>query len=357
LARRSESQGFIVEVEDADGLKGFGEGTPRDYVTGETVAASENAATKLSQIFIGKTFKEQKDLLSFLEEAGNARLAMDHPSAFCALEIAVLDLFARKRNVPLWGLFVKKPAVDSLTYSSVLPLLDQNQRSKFLGLTGKLGLDHVKAKVSNKDQAVELVHEIFTILGPETDLRLDANGAFSWDEAVRAIEDIRKMGLRVSAFEQPVPKGDLDGLKRVEKQSSIPVIADESACTLEEMGTIISNGICSGLSIRLSKCGGILKCIKAIKMAKEAGLFCQLGCHVGETSILAAAGRQLASICGPFKYTEGSYSKFVLGTDITETPCEFSFGGHAKIPVGPGLGIDVSKNLLSSCSQLISETV
>ncbi len=325
-------------------------------MTGETAAASENAAAQLGSLLLKKTFRNLEILIEFIEDTGSTSLATNHPSAFCAMEIALLDLFARKQGLPLWRVFTEQPCVDSLTYSAVLPLLDKGQRAKFLALTKKLGLFHIKAKVSDRGQALQLAMEIFDLLGPSTDLRLDANGAFSWQEAVDTLAALRDRGIRISAFEQPVSKDDLEGLKKVEAHSAVPVIADESACSMTDMERIISQGLCSGLSIRLSKCGGLLKCIKAVNMAKVSGLFCQLGCHVGETSILAAAGRHLAAICGPFRYTEGSYSRFVLERDITETPCEFSFHGQASIPDGPGLGIDISMQLLHSCSELISDT-
>ncbi len=282
-------------------------------------------------------------------------LAREYPSALCALEIALLDLFARKADVPIWKLFNQHPSVSSITYSSVLPLLSLDQLEKFLGLTKRYGIRQVKAKVSDKRQAQRLARDIFSIMGQETDLRLDANGAFQWQEAVEIVGIFQREQLKISAFEQPVPKEDLEGLRSVEKNSGIPVIADESACSLEDMAAIITRGLCSGLSIRLSKCGGILKSLQAVNMARRAKLFCQLGCHVGETSILAAAGRHLAAICGPFRFTEGSYSTFLLETDVSEEPCSFSAGGRATIPEGPGLGIDISPSLLKSCAEEISE--
>ena len=355
LAKRNKSQGFAVEIRDSRGERGYGEGTPRDYVTGETAEASENASLELADTLVGEHISGLEDLFSFLEDSGGSSIACEYPSAFCAIELALLDLFSRKAGIPLWRLFVKEPRVETLAYSSVLSLLEQSQRTKFLELTKRFGVSQIKAKVSGRGQANELAGEIFGLLGPETDLRLDANGAFEWNEAIEVIEDLRSRNLKVGAFEQPVSKEDLTGLKKVETATSVPVIADESACSVKDVENIISRGWCSGLNIRLSKCGGLLKCIKAAKMARSAGLFCQLGCHVGETSILAAAGRQLAAVCGPFRYTEGSYSKFLLETDVTETPCEFSLKGIATIPRTPGLGIDVSPSLLKSCSEMIAE--
>ncbi len=356
LAERNKSHGFIVEIADQEGLKGYGEGTPRDYVTGETGGESERAAARLAEELTGLNIKGRRELFSILEEAGGSPEASRYPSALCALETALLDLFARKALVPIWRLFSEEPSVAGISYSSVLPLLGRDQLASFLKLTKKYAIRQIKAKVSDKKQAESLARQISSIMGPEIDLRLDANGAFGWNDAVEIVDVMKKEGLEISAFEQPVPKEDLAGLKKVERHSGVPVIADESACTIEDMSAIISQEACSGLSIRLSKCGGLLNCIKAVDMARQKGLFCQLGCHVGETSILAAAGRHLAAVCGPFRFSEGSYSSFLLETDITEDPCIFSAGGYAAVPTGPGLGIDISSSRLEVCSERIFQT-
>jgi len=332
-----------------------GEGTPRDYVTGESPKASEDAAADLVCGLKGQVIRGRDELFQFLRETGNTRLACEYPSAFCAFELALLDLYSRRIGVPIWKLFRHAPACDTIRYSAVLPLFDSAQRANFLNLVKKIGISQVKAKVLERAQAIELAREIFRVLGQETDLRFDANAAFSPTEALEIIEGLEKEGLHLSAFEQPVSKDDIKALAKIESVSSVPVIADESACTSQDVRTIIDERVCSGISIRLSKCGGMMKSIQLAEMASKAGLFCQLGCHVGETSILSAAGRHLACICGPFKYAEGSYSRFILERDVTETPCDFGQGGIAPILSEPGLGIEISDSALEAGSEKIAE--
>ncbi len=92
-----------------------------------------------------------------------------------------------------------------------------------------------------------------------------------------------------------------------------------------------------------------------VRMAHEAGLFCQLGCHVGETSVLASAGRHLVAACGPFAVTEGCYSKFLLKDDLARERLSFGKYGKAAIPLEPGLGIQVDKDLIEKNCQGVFE--
>ncbi len=76
-------------------------------------------------------------------------------------------------------------------------------------------------------------------------------------------------------------------------------------------------------------------------MAAAAGLRCQLGCHVGETSILSAAGRHFATCAPELVYLEGSFSPFLFAREPVAQSVIFGPGGVALPLPGPGLGIEV----------------
>ncbi len=349
LAKRSESSGFLVEIQDHKGLKGYGEGTPRPYVTGEQTKDTTRALKELSEEISGRDFASEDILFSFLEGLSENGYSGTAPSAVCALELALLDLLSKRLGVPLWKIFRSRPASETITYSSILPLLDEKPRQAILRLTNEYKINQIKTKASDIDSTVEVVDEIIRALGEDTDIRVDANAAFSSKDAVRLVSALKKKGLSISCMEQPVAKDDLEGLKKVEEDSGIPVIADESFCSDEDLERIISNKSCSGINVRLSKCGGMLKSAKIVERAKKAGMFCQLGCHVGETSVLSAAGRHLAALCGPFRFVEGCYSRFLLKDDVAEPPLEFGLFGNTSVPEKPGLGLDVTEEALKRC--------
>jgi muconate cycloisomerase len=146
---------------------------------------------------------------------------------------------------------------------------------------------------------------------------------------------------RISAVEQPVAKDDFAGMRQVSEAVSIPVIADESLCTEEDARALIDLQACRIFNIRLSKCGGLGAATRIRRLAEAAGILCQVGCHVGETSILSAAGRHFALTVPQLSYMEGSLSSYLLIRDVVSEPVAFQSGGLARELPGPGLGIDV----------------
>ncbi len=95
------------------------------------------------------------------------------------------------------------------------------------------------------------------------------------------------------------------------------------------------------LNVRLSKCGGILPSLRIIGLAQRSGLGVQLGCHPGETSLLSAAGRHVASRVAGLRYVEGSYDRHILAANLTRQDLTFGYGGRARPVDGPGLGVEV----------------
>ena len=125
-----------------------------------------------------------------------------------------------------------------------------------------------------------------------------------------------------------------------------PIMLDESLCSLEDARQAIECGTCDLFNIRLSKCGGFLNSLKIAATAHQAGLGYQLGCQVGETGILSAAGRHFASSVARIKYLEGSYDRFLVKERLTTQDITFGRGGLAPALAGPGLGVDVDEERL-----------
>ena len=341
LAERTHSENLLVKVVTDSGVVGYGEGIARQYVTGETTATSlAFLRDHLIPQSNGLHWDDSEDLLVTLGELISEPNRAQAPAACCALELAILDAAGKT-----WGQSVAKllgGEKQPLVYSAVIPMMSQPSFHRLLHLIRDLHMTFVKIKVGNeRDLAVlSLAREI---LGHEVDLRVDANGAWSAEEAEQRLDAMMAYG--ISAVEQPVPKHDLPGLKLVSDRLGIPVIADESLCLEHEAEDLASLRACQVFNLRLSKCGGILAADRMFAIGQENGIGAQLGCQVGETGILSAAGRQFA-MSRKLRYLEGSYSNYLLKEDIVNEPVEFGPGGVAQPLSGPGLGIKVNEEAL-----------
>jgi len=353
LAKRQESEAILVVAESDDGFIGLGEGTPRHYVTNETLSGCVDGSLAIGKQLLHQEWNDFAGLNTVLDSVSNTSLAKRNPSAWCALELACLDLLAKSIKVPLWRLFADTPVQDSFTHSAVIPFLSSSSFNPILEIIQSLDMQFVKVKVSNDLASSSYLTTIRNVLGPEVDLRIDANGAFSADEAIAFLK--ANKSVRISSIEQPVAKDDLEGFRKVTKMGSVATIADESICNENDMDDLIAHCGCSGFNIRLSKCGGFRECLKLWNRALENGFFCQLGCHVGETGVLAAAGRHLMALCRNSRYLEGGYTRFLLESDICNEAVSFGQQGKAGLLEGDGLSVTIKAEALEKWGTLIGE--
>jgi muconate cycloisomerase len=207
------------------------------------------------------------------------------------------------------------------------------------------GYKFIKVKVGSSDDEARL--GLCRRILPEADIRIDANGAWDARSALATIERLRQFG--ISCIEQPTPKGDTEALQEVADFCPEPVMADESLCTKEDALKLASARACDMFNVRLSKCGGVFRSLDIIRTALDNRMGYQLGCLVGETGILSAAARHVASVVAGMGYFEGSYSRFLLKEDAIEedlTP-KRSVGYTLK---GSGLGVTVKEGVIRKYS-------
>ena len=308
LYTRDVTESIIVVLQDNNGNQGFGEGTPRGYVTGESLDKGLMAAKMISRKILGKPFETTKELNALVQEIGDSNVVNKNPAAFCAHETALFDLWSRAEKKCIYQLFDGKNEKTTLLYSGVIPSTSNKEEFlQYVHLIKKLKLSSVKIKVIDLENGISQLKIIREKLGREIEVRVDANAAFTADTAIQFVG--RSKAVNLSAIEQPVAKNDLSGLKKVSDHSEIPIIADESMYTSKGPFYLIDNDICHGLNIRLSSCGGFRRAYQIYQRAKLKQMMIILGAHVGETAILSFAGRNLAMICENAKYLRRQFFK------------------------------------------------
>ena len=338
LVTHHGSENLVVKVTADSPQPGYGEGVPRSFVTGETLPSSlAFLMGTLAPAIVGKEFASPPQLLEALTELFRQTAGERHPGAFCALETALLDTAGQAWDLPLQAFFGPKGDAP-LIYSAVIPMGTPEMMAQFLHLVKKQQMSFLKLKVGSPED-LEYLRLAREILGWQVDIRVDANCAWSATEAVQRLREMQPY--RISAVEQPVAKDDLEGLRAVGAEAGLPVIADESLCHEGDAQRLIDLKACQIFNIRLSKCGGPGAAARIRRMVAAAGLRYQLGCHVGETSILSAAGRHFAVGVPAPAYLEGSFSPFLFAREPVAQSVVFGPGGAALPLPGPGLGIEV----------------
>ena len=170
LHSRRETESIVVTVLDSEGMAGFGEGTPRRYVTGESLEHSLIAAHALAEQVLGQEVGSRGALLTLLTTIGRNAIACSHPAAFCALETALLDLWTRHQGQMLYRFFSGDSKTGRLCFSGVIPFIcREDQFLQTLQLVQQLNLSALKLKVVDLESGIAQLKQIRSVIGPGID--------------------------------------------------------------------------------------------------------------------------------------------------------------------------------------------
>ncbi|MFM9960973.1 MAG: dipeptide epimerase [Planctomycetaceae bacterium] len=360
---REETDSLVMRCELDNGAIGWGEGLPRPYVTGETI---DNVWSLLAESDLARQLAEPFDgLAQAIKLSDRIKLAIadcECPfvergcfgnSARCAIELSLLDAVARAEGVPLSRLTELLPEAiaireshSQVRYSAAITAMSPWATLVRAWKIRLYGFHQCKVKVGVEDvddaDQLRRLRKILPI--GRVDLRIDANEAWTCENLESKLAPLRPFGL--TSLEQPVPHQDVAGLAKLRGQIGVPLMLDESLCCLTDAHRAIDSGTCDLFNIRLSKCGGFVSSLRLAALAHQAGLAYQLGCQVGETGILSAAGRHFACSVANIRYLEGSYDRHLVRERLTVQDLTFGRRGLGPALEGPGLGIDIDEAAL-----------
>lgn len=363
---RKENETLLVRAELETGEVGWGEGLPRTYVTGETIASCFETLQRTDWGRFPLSGESLEEVVQGLRAFPWPRPGDDQRSALgnsarCAVELAVLDAVCRGLGVPLGRVAHCVPECAALISEMArvrygVAIMSVKPWKELASATAYrlYGFEQCKAKVGVPWQdEVASLRRIRRGLGPKIDLRIDANEGWAVAEVERRMNALRPFG--VSALEQPVAHGEVTSLREIRPRLGVPVMLDESLCDMQDAERAIALGLCDLFNLRLSKCGGFINCLLLAARARSAGLGYQLGCMVGETGILSAAGRHFAGTIGGIRYLEGSFDRYLVHDRLTREDLTFGRGGVAPVLTGAGLGVAVDQQAVEAISDFSVE--
>ena len=354
---RRDANPIVIQVELADGTVGCGETVPRRYVSGETL---ETVVRSIREEFIEELLAFRPDSFPEALEQIEALPAHDElgqvmTAARAGVELALLDAYSRHFDKPVseavgwFGLpaFGTPGSLRKVRYSGVLSGGNLKTLIRSVRKMRWFGLCDFKLKVGYDDD-LERIRAVAKALGRSlartATLRLDANGAWSLDRAIEVLQQTADVG--ICSVEQPFARGNDDDLIALKRAVDVTIMHDESVVTLADAERLLNLGAADALNIRISKNGGFMPALRLAHFARRNNLMFQLGCMVGETSILSAAGRRFLENVPGVRFAEGSYGRFLLESDIVRRSIRFGYGGKPQPLPGLGWGIDAEPELL-----------
>lgn len=308
------AENLLVRVQDGDDA-GYGEAAPRAFF-GETLATAIAAC------------EHYGDLLGddpYAIDAIGARLAQalpHHGSARAAIDMALYDLVGKRLGVSVFRLLGLDPTqVPATSFTIGLDTPEGMARKAQAAANEPI----LKIKLGAPDD-VAIIRAIRAV--SQATLRVDANAGWTVKQAIRMIDALAPYNIEM--VEQPIPPGDLDGLRLIRAHSPIPIFADESCVTAADIPQLV--GAVDGINIKLVKCGGISQALKLVHVARAHGLRIMLGCMI-ESSLGITAAAHLAPLVdmldldGALLVRDDPF----IGVRIVD--------GQMTLPHAPGLGV------------------
>ncbi|HVJ63883.1 MAG TPA: enolase C-terminal domain-like protein [Bdellovibrionota bacterium] len=357
-AERTVSESVWVEAKRGT-LTGLGEGCPRRYVTGETL----DGAIAWAQAKVACVSANVTTLASLKHFVDEHRSEIDtNPSAWCAIELATLDLLAQEQNVSIERLLGVNESKTRFQYTAVLSADDPAKYEKNLKRFLRFGfsdfklkvvadasldyprIDELKTKVSPGYRLlwppVRLLASTWATRSPlDFRLRLDGNNAWAGREQ-EIYPFLDKIPLRPWAIEEPFAAHDFRAMAELSQREQLGIILDESLCNWGDIARATKHEARWVANLRVSKMGGLLRSLAIVDELKKQNWEIIVGAQVGETSVLSRAALVVARAAGDLLTAqEGAFGSMLLEKDIAQPEIKFGLAGILQNPSAQSKGL------------------
>jgi L-alanine-DL-glutamate epimerase-like enolase superfamily enzyme len=313
---RATTPAIMVEIEH-DEIKGYGEASLPPYLQEDQKSVID--FLKRVDLTIFKDLTDINIILDYITD-----LSVGDNAAKAAVDIALHDLLGKKKNIPLYEYLNINKKEDIYTSFTIGISGEENLKQKISDASQYKFLK-IKLGTENDKRIIEQVRSLV-----DKPLFVDVNQG--WNDEYFALDMINWLAEQnVVLVEQPLPKKKIKESKWLNERSPLPIIADESMQTLQNLDFI--QDVYSGINIKLMKCGGIRQAYRMILKSRELNLKVMLGCMT-ETSCAITAASHLSFLAdwvdldGAELITNDLFS----GSKIEE--------GRVIIPDLPGLGVE-----------------
>lgn len=282
---------LFVRIETQEGRNAWGCSIAHPTLTGESpedaLRACQDCASMVPDLHPINIEYSLENLSPAVKKSNAAR---------CAFDLAFYDLLGLAADMPLYRLLGGYR--NSIQTSVTIPLAPLEESVEIAQRRANAGFRMLKIKGGHDpEEDVQRVRAIHRLL-PRHILRLDADGGYT---VQGALEVARALKNELEMLEQPTAEDDLDGLREVTRGSPVPVLADQSVKGPSSALELASQGIVSGMSVKVATCGGLHCALQVDAIARAAHIATMVSCVI-EPALMIAAGLCLALSSPNVKY-------------------------------------------------------
>lgn len=337
-AERTHQESVILKVHTDEGIVGLGNVDPLPGYSNET---AEEVVKTLHKHLIPVAIDLDPMNISVIVDAMDQ--AIDgHLSSKALVEMALYDIKGKALHVPVCVL-LGGCRMDRIPIIGWIGRGETEQNVEEAIELVAQGFATLKVKIGtgiSKD--IERIRAIRDAIGDGIPLRVDANEAYSVDDAIQLIKSIEKYG--IVYCEQPVLRSDLDGLSQVRKATNLPINSDEGIVVPQDIIRFVNKNATDYIKVKVMKNGGISKTMSMISLAEAFGIRCVLG-HGFDLTISALAELHVAAASKNILYPCEMVGPLKMVDDVVTEGIKIH-NGFMHIPQKPGLGVMIDDEKL-----------
>ena len=337
-----DAKTVLLCLTDEEGREGWGEASVAPLMTGETLDSLLGSVKYLAEGAKSCDWGDPKEFAGVFSSIlyGNA-------SAKSCVEMALLDLFTKRRSIPLWKYLRAESNLSHLADPEPIPLLRMLGGSPEKEVADAKeyraqGFKHWKIKIGSLSLAEDLkrVAILSDLLAGDV-ISVDANCALSLEDAIRFCESSEAS--KLSFAEQLMPADlSLADFVSLKQKSRIPIGLDESIHGMSEIEELIKAKAFDGASLKLIKTGGVLQAFAAAQVLNANNLKLNLACKIAETSLSGAATAAIGFALGEVPWGF-SMSNQYLQFDICDQALTAN-RGHLDVAQLANSGVGITPN-------------
>jgi L-alanine-DL-glutamate epimerase-like enolase superfamily enzyme len=321
----------LFTLEAAGGVRGYGEAAIATHITGETREKTMRSLAKAGELLAGLDASDYLGAMCRLE-----RLLEGNRAALAAAEMAVLDLATRLQGVSLWRFFGGRvPAVKTDVTVVIGGAAAAYEFTKKMRARG-FRIFKIKTGVDMDEDYRRL--ESVRRAAPGCAVYLDANCAHTAKEAEKFVRGLMRRGITPAVVEQPVKKDDIDGLAYLSRRLPMPVCADESAYSLDDVFNLIRRSAVTAVNIKLTKLG-FLRAREVWSLARAKGIKLMMG-EMVESELASCAAAQFAAGLGGFDFIDLDTPFFIKDSGLRQPSFLSRDGVYSLDRVKAGIGVE-----------------
>lgn len=282
------SEDLIVKITTDEGIVGYGEASPIQFVTGETIDTAYAALNTFREKLIG----EDPLAIDRIHSIMDATL-VGNTSAKCGIDLALYDIKGKVAGLPVYKLLGGYS--NRIENDTTLSIDDPEKMARTAKKKVEEGFGIIKIKTGiDLDSDIKAIQAIRSAVGNDVRLRVDANQGYTIPQALTAINAFGEQG--VESIEQCLKAGDIEGAAYLKSKitAKVDLMLDESIHSPADAARACKADAADSLNIKLMKCGGLYRAEQIYSVAEAYGLKCMVGCMM-ESRLANAAGLSLAA--------------------------------------------------------------